>query len=82
MRRTAAVTPRLFLGDPPPNLAGCTSVRTAEAAIRVISAGGTAVLPAGSEGAARAVLAHFGASQPMQDDRLHFAKTGSVLHAL
>lgn len=50
------VTPTLFVGRGPHY---CTSVDTADAAIRVIADGGDALLPYGEWAAAEAVVRHF-----------------------
>jgi hypothetical protein len=51
------VTPTLFLGTPPPG--EHVQVSTVDEAISVITAGGTAVLPAGSWEEAQKVVEHF-----------------------
>lgn len=72
-----AVTPFLFLGGSPPGLDGVHQVKTAKEAVRVISSGGTAVLPQDAWGEAEKVLIVLSPRQAAK--QMHFAKTGSLV---
>jgi hypothetical protein len=62
---TAWVTPRLFVGKPPPW--AHVRVTTAEDAVTAIDSGTTAVLPEGAWTAAREVLVRVGATEEWAD---------------
>ena len=79
--RTYWVTPTLFVGDLGPSLPH-TPVTTAREALQVIHSGGQALLPAGSWSTVREILTALGGTPEVVEDRIHFAQTGRILHAV
>lgn len=72
------MTPRLFVGNPPPLISDAVLVTCAEDAMKVMSKGGTAVLPPEAWDEASKVLAAFGQSTPQVKTAVKFAKTGKL----
>lgn len=72
------VTPRLYVGDPPPHLSETIEVTSVKEAVGNIEAGRIAVLPPGRFDLASQVLAHFGLSEDERADAIHFARTGRL----
>lgn len=73
-----AVTPFLFLGGAPQSLTDVRMVKTASEAARVISQGGSAVLPSGAWDEAEEALHLMSPGSPHVAKQMHFAKTGSL----
>ena len=82
--RTGVVTPTLMLGpiEMWSHLSRTKACATAEAAVKHINRGGTAILPPGSWDMAGDTLRLLGANELIVEDRLHFARTGEILHAV
>lgn len=79
-RRAYYITPTLWVG--PPTGGGTTACADSVAAVKVILAGGVAVLPPDSFEEADKVLIALGVEAAVREDRFHFARTGTTLRAV
>lgn len=79
-KRGYYITPTLWVGQPTGG--GTTACADSVAAVKVILAGGVAVLPLGSFEEADKVLIALGVEAAVREDRFHFTKTGRTLRAV